>query len=90
MIERLLDLVGNTYLYQNKEFKIEKVKRINSSYVIITNKKIFNFYEAEAFKFVNELKQTTNKVVSKENKNISKQEPKRVKRDYRAISEPWI
>jgi hypothetical protein len=72
MIEKLEKLVGNTYLYENKHIKIQKVKKINASYVVITNKRTFNFYEAEAYKFIQEIQQvnefkTLPKMVQSEN-----------------------
>jgi hypothetical protein len=57
MEEKLKELIGNKYLYQGKEITIEKVKKINASFVIITNKRTFNFYEAEAHKFMQDIQQ---------------------------------
>jgi hypothetical protein len=57
MEEKLKELIGNKYLYQGKEIIIEKVKKINASFVVITNKRTFNFYEDEAYKFMQEIQQ---------------------------------
>jgi hypothetical protein len=57
MIEKLEQLIGNKYKYQNIEFTIQKVKKINASFVVITNKRTFNFYEDEAYKFMQEIQQ---------------------------------
>jgi hypothetical protein len=57
VIEKLEQLIGNKYKYQNIEFTIQKVKKINAYFVVITNKRTFNFYEAEAYKFMQEIQQ---------------------------------
>jgi hypothetical protein len=57
MIEKLEQLIGNKYKYQNIEFTVQKVKKINASFVVVTNKRTFNFYESEAYKFMQEIQQ---------------------------------
>lgn len=57
MEEKLKELIGNKYIYQGKEIVVNQVKKINASFVVITNKRTFNFYEAEAYKFMQEIQQ---------------------------------
>jgi len=66
MLEKLEALIGNKYIYQGKNIEVQKVKKINASFVVITNKQTFNFYEAEAHKFMEEIEQV----------NAFKNEPK--------------
>jgi len=57
MIEKLEQLIGNTYLYENQQIKIQKVKKVSATFVVITDKRTFNMYEAEAHEFIAKLKQ---------------------------------
>jgi len=57
MEDKLKELIGNKYIYQGKEILIQSVKKINASFVVITNRQTFNFYEAEAHKFIQDIQQ---------------------------------
>jgi len=57
MKERLEQLIGNTYLYDNLQIKIQNVKKVSGTFVVMTDKRTFNMYEAEANEFINKLKQ---------------------------------
>jgi len=55
MEEKLKELIDKEFIYQGKKITIKKVKKINASFVVITDKRTFNFYEAEAHKFIQDL-----------------------------------
>ena len=57
MIEKLTQLIGNTYLYENVKIEIQKVKKVSATYVVITDKRAYNMYESEANDFIKNLKQ---------------------------------
>jgi len=55
MEEKLKELIDKEFIYQGKKITIKTVKKINASFVVITDKRTFNFYEAEAHKFIQDL-----------------------------------
>lgn len=55
MQQILNDLLGKQYRYKDKFITIKSWKKINSTYVIISDKRTYNFYENEIVVFVNSL-----------------------------------
>jgi len=55
MEEKLKELIDKEFIYQGKKITIKTVKKINASFVVITDKRTFNFYEAEVHKFIQDL-----------------------------------
>lgn len=55
MQQLLNDLLGKQYRYKDKFITIKSWKKINSTYVIISDKRTYNFYENEILGFVNSL-----------------------------------
>jgi len=75
MIEKLEQLIGNVYLYENQQIKIQKVKKVSATFVVITDKRTFNMYESEAHEFITKLKQVnTFKNMSTEVTEIPKED----------------
>ena len=55
MEEILNNLLGKKFNYQNKLILIKSWKKVNSIYVVISDKKTYNFYESEIKGFVESL-----------------------------------
>jgi hypothetical protein len=55
MIQQLNELVGKKFFYKDKEIQIKYVKKVNSVYVVISDKKTYNFYESEVSFFLKEI-----------------------------------
>ena len=60
--EKLDKIIGKTFLYKGKKILIEKWRKVNSAYVIITSARVYNFYESEIENFINELTNPQNKM----------------------------
>ena len=55
MEEILNNLIDKQFSYENKIILIKSWKKVNSIYVIISDKRTYNFYQSEIQKFVNSL-----------------------------------
>lgn len=55
MEEILNNLIGKQFSYENKIILIKSWKKVNSIYVIISDKRTYNFYQSEIQKFINSL-----------------------------------
>jgi len=75
MKEKLEQLIGNTYLYENKQIKIQNVKKVSGTFVIITDKRTFNMYSSEVNEFISKLKElNTLKNMNTEIKEMPKED----------------
>ena len=51
MQEKLNELIGKTFVYKAKTITITKWKKLTTTYVIFTDKQIYNFFGEVAFGF---------------------------------------
>jgi hypothetical protein len=56
MLNKLKELIGNSFLYKGVEITINDVRFISTTYVVKTNKRAYNFFESEVETFLSELK----------------------------------
>ena len=78
MLEKLNELVGSTYNYKGNNIVVKSVKVVNGTYVVITDKRTYNFFENEVEVFISELKPFQDKIKEyfESQKNVSIQEKK--------------
>lgn len=55
MIQELKELIGRKFSYKDKEILIKNTKRVSGVYVILTDKKTYNFFESEIPFFLKEI-----------------------------------
>lgn len=55
MIQELKELIGRKFSYKDKEILIKNTKRVSGVYVVITDKKTYNFFESEVPFFLREI-----------------------------------
>lgn len=55
MIQQLKELIGRKFSYKDKEILIKNTKRVSGVYVILTDKKTYNFFESEIPFFLKEI-----------------------------------
>lgn len=55
MIQQLKELIGRKFSYKDKEILIKNTKRVSGVYVVITDKKTYNFFESEVPFFLREI-----------------------------------
>ena len=55
MIQELKELIGRKFSYKDKEILIKNTKRVSGVYVVITDKKTYNFFESEVPFFLKEI-----------------------------------
>lgn len=55
MIDKLNELVGKIFNYKGNNIKIKNVKVISGTYVVLTDKRTYNFFENEVGVFISEL-----------------------------------
>lgn len=55
MIQELKELIGRKFSYKDKEVLIKNTKRVSGVYVVITDKKTYNFFESEVPFFLKEI-----------------------------------
>lgn len=55
MIQQLKELIGRKFSYKDKEILIKNTKKVNGVYVILTDKKTYNFFESEIPFFLKEI-----------------------------------
>ena len=55
MIQQLNDLIGKKFSYKGNEIVIKSIKRVYSVYVVLCDKKTYNFYESEVSVFLKEI-----------------------------------
>lgn len=67
MIQQLKELIGRRFAYKDKEILIKNIKRVSGVYVVLTDKKTYNFFESEVPFFLKEIIELP-KVKIKENK----------------------
>ena len=73
MLEKLNELIGKEYHYKGNDIKIEKVKKVNGTFVVFTNKRTYNFFQNEVDMFLSELKNVSIQV-KKDELNPNKME----------------
>lgn len=57
MIEKLNELVSKEFNYKGVDIAIEKIKKVNGTFVVFTNKRTYNFFNNEVEMFISELKE---------------------------------
>ena len=55
MIQQLKELIGRKFSYKDKEILIKNTKKVSGVYVILTDKKTYNFFESEIPFFLKEI-----------------------------------
>ncbi len=55
MIEQLKELIGRKFLYKENEILIKNSKKVSGVYVVLTDKKTYNFFEKEIPFFLKEI-----------------------------------
>ncbi len=55
MIQELKELIGRKFSYKDKEILIKNTKRVSGVFVVITDKKTYNFFESEVPFFLREI-----------------------------------
>lgn len=52
MIEKLKELEGKRFFYKGMDIIINNTKKVSTTFVVITNKRTFNFFESEVQDFL--------------------------------------
>ena len=75
MLHRLNHLIGNRYNYKGNDFTIKNIKVVSGVFVVLTDKRTYNFFENEIEFFLSELKNVSIQVKKTEFKPMeTKQE----------------
>lgn len=61
MLEKINNLIGKKFNYKGVDITITKVKNVNGVYVVMTDKKTYNFFENEVEIFIDNLIPITSK-----------------------------
>lgn len=70
MLEKLNDLVGKEFNYKGVNILVKKVKIVNGTFVVMTDKRTYNFLRDEVEMFINELKEKKMEVVKQKTEPV--------------------
>lgn len=56
MLQKLNELIDKKFIYKGNEITIKKIKLVSNTFVVITDKRTYNFFENEVDFFLSELK----------------------------------
>jgi hypothetical protein len=78
MLQKLNELIDKKFIYKGNEITIKKIKLVSNTFVVITDKRTYNFFENEVDFFLSELKNVSIQVKKSEVKPMEtpKQEVK--------------
>ena len=78
MLQKLNDLIDKKFIYKGNEITIKKIKVVSNTFVVLTDKRTYNFFENEVDFFLSELKNVSIQVKKTEVKPMEtpKQEVK--------------